>query len=413
MGTICKLKYSKALFYGLAIILGVLCGSSNVSVLIQIGSICSEIFIRIFRFVSMPVIALSVIMALSTFNSHRTLSGIWRKLLFYTIGTTLIAATLSAFLYGAIRPQNVGFSGNLMSSTLGEKKGYLQYALEIIPDNFFSAFAGQKALSVLFISIAIGLSIRFIQDESAKQVVLSFFKGIHSILFTMIRFVVTMIPIGLFGFVTMMVVDLKDGICIGAIGRYFSVIILSNLIQGFIVLPLLVFIKKINPIRVLKAMFPALSFAFFSKSSVATLPLTIECAEGRLGLDKALSRFSFPLCSTINMNGCASFIFTTVIYLMQNNGVEITMATMFFWIILSTFAAIGNAGVPMGCFFMSVSLLSAMDIPVHLMGIILPIYGLIDMIETPLNVWSDICITAILDKKLKYSTQKIQENGHT
>jgi Na+/H+-dicarboxylate symporter len=98
------------------------------------------------------------------------------------------------------------------------------------------------------------------------------------------------------------------------------------------------------------------------------------------------------------MNGCAAFIFTTVIYLMQNHGIQINLVTMAIWIIIATISAIGNAGVPMGCFFLSASLLSSMDIPITLMGIILPFYGLIDMLETALNVWSDTCIVSVIHK---------------
>ena len=101
------------------------------------------------------------------------------------------------------------------------------------------------------------------------------------------------------------------------------------------------------------------------------------------------------------MNGCAAFIFTTVIFLMQNHGIEITLSTMFIWIFIATIAAVGNAGVPMGCFFLSTSLLASMDVPITLLGIILPFYAIIDMIETSLNVWSDACVAKVVDHKVK------------
>jgi Na+/H+-dicarboxylate symporter len=106
-----------------------------------------------------------------------------------------------------------------------------------------------------------------------------------------------------------------------------------------------------------------------------------------------------PFCTSLNMNGCAAFIFTTVIYLMQNHGMDITPITLFIWIIIASIAAVGNAGVPMGCFFLSASLLASMNIPITLMGVILPFYSLIDMIETALNVWSDSCVATVVDKK--------------
>ena len=103
------------------------------------------------------------------------------------------------------------------------------------------------------------------------------------------------------------------------------------------------------------------------------------------------------------MNGCGAFIFTTVLYVMQNHGVAVTPTVMLLWILIATLAAIGNAGVPMGCFFLSASLLSSMNIPLALMGMILPIYSVIDMLETALNVWSDACVTVAVNRDMEMS----------
>lgn len=89
---------------------------------------------------------------------------------------------------------------------------------------------------------------------------------------------------------------------------------------------------------------------------------------------------------------------------MQNNGLEINFITMITWIFVSTIAAIGNAGVPMGCFFLSASLLTSMNVPIEILGLILPFYGIIDMIETSLNVWSDTCVTKVIDQKSNSAT---------
>ena len=86
---------------------------------------------------------------------------------------------------------------------------------------------------------------------------------------------------------------------------------------------------------------------------------------------------------------------------MQNNGLEVGLATMLLWIVIATIAAIGNAGVPMGCFFLSASLLTSMNVPIALLGLILPFYSLIDMLETALNVWSDACVVKVIDQQVK------------
>jgi len=388
---------NKFIFYIIAIVLGIICGLSNMEILQQIGKCCSEIFIKIFKCISMPVISLSVIVALSTYGVEKSMNRIWKKTLKYTFGTTLVAACVSALLYILISPNNVdlNFDSALENSVATDYKKYL---LDIIPDNIFGAFVEHKVLTVLLISVIIGISARSIDQIDAKKSVLSFFNGLHSIFFTVTKFIVRVLPIGLFGFITVSVMDLKDGINAHGMGKYFLVIILSNLVQGIIILPLWLMSKKINPFYMFKSMFPALSVAFFSKSSSGALPVTMEAIESKLGVKKGISRFVLPLCTTINMNGCAAFIFTTVIFIMQNYGINISYTTIFTWIIISTIAAIGNAGIPMGCFFLSASLLSSMNIPMPLLGMILPVYSVLDMLETSLNVWSDSCVTVTVNK---------------
>ena len=145
---------------------------------------------------------------------------------------------------------------------------------------------------------------------------------------------------------------------------------------------------------------PAVAVAFFSKSSAGTLPVTMNSAENNLNINPKVSRFVLPICTTINMNGCAGFILITSLFLMQNAGIEITTGTIIAWIFIATVAAVGNAGVPMGCYFLTISLMSSMGVPVLLMGIILPVYAVIDMIETAVNVWSDSTVVNMVNKDL-------------
>ena len=145
-------------------------------------------------------------------------------------------------------------------------------------------------------------------------------------------------------------------------------------------------------------MTPAVIMAFFTKSSAATLPVTMQNAEERLGVDKKVSRFVLPICTTVNMNGCAAFILVTSLYVMQNNGMTLSLPMMIAWVFIAVLSAVGNAGVPMGCYFLTLSLMSGIGANVSIMGIILPIYTIIDMVETAENVWSDSCVCAITDK---------------
>lgn len=391
------------IYYGIAILLGVTAGLLNIPFINIVSKTCSEIFIRIFKCISMPIVSLSILIALSCYGSEENTSKIWKKTLLYTTLTTILASSVAAVLYNIVSPPSVNniSSSDISNSVISSNsEGYLKYFLEIIPDSIFKAFIGHKVLSVLLISAIFGLSIRAIEDKEVKNTIVNFFKGLHNIFFSITKFLVKILPIGLFGFISVSINEINNGFDFKGMGKYFLVIILANLVQGIIVLPTLLASKGINPLNTFKGMAPALSVAFFSKSSSGALPVTIQSAENNLKINPKVSKFVLPLCTTINMNGCAAFIFSTVIYVMQNNGLTIDFITIITWILISTLAAIGNAGVPMGCFFLSASLLSSMNVPIELLGITLPFYSVLDMLETSLNVWSDSCVATIVNKQV-------------
>ena len=396
-----KIWFSTPVLYSVMILLGVFSGMSDIAVLKTLGLFIADVFIRIFKCISLPIIALSIIVTLSNYRSDGIMKAVWRRTMCYTLGTTLVAAGISCLLYILIHPSMVHVVTEVPSKLPTNHMGYLQYVANLIPSTIFSPFLEQQVISVLFLGIIVGVAIRFIPDVDARQTITHFFRGAHGLFMVITHWVIAIIPLGLYGFITTTVIQLRAGTAIKGIGEYLLIIVLANLVQGFIILPLWLRSHGIKPMVAMKGMLPALSLAFFSKSSVGTLPVTMDTVEKNLHVKPEISRFVLPLCTSINMNGCAAFIFATVIYLMQNHGIEVSLATMGLWVIVATVAAIGNAGVPMGCFFLSASLLASMNVPITLMGIILPFYSLIDMLETALNVWSDSCVAKVVDEKVR------------
>jgi len=388
------------ILYAVMILLGLLSGFSDIVFLKSLGLFISDVFIRIFKCISLPIIALSIIVTLSNYRSDGLMRRVWQRTLIYTLSTTVIAAAVSCFLYQLIAPEPVSTPFELSHALPTANISYFEHIAHLIPQTFLTPFLENQVLSVLFIGIIIGVAIRFIPDVDARNTITHFFRGLHGLMMVITRWVIAIIPVGLYGFITTTVVQLRTGGDLKGIGQYLAVIVLANLVQGFIVLPLWLKCHGIPPFAMMKRMLPALSLAFFSKSSVGTLPVTMDTIEKKMHVKPEISRFVLPLCTSINMNGCAAFIFTTVIYLMQNNGMSISFMSMAVWVVVATVAAIGNAGIPMGCFFLSVSLLASMNVPITLMGVILPFYSLIDMLETSLNVWSDSCVTKIIDERV-------------
>lgn len=399
-----RMQTIQAVLYVVAIVLGLINGFYGSEIWIQTGEFISTIFIRLFRFIAVPIIAVSIIATLSQISRSTESGRIFRHSVFYTLLTTILAATLAAILFELFAPANVTLSDTTQASEAiaGIKgKSYFDYITSVVPDNAIAPFLSANVLSVLIIAAAVGIAIAKLPHDSREQrVLMAFFSGLQSVLFTLVSWIIMILPLGIFGFFTVLAKEINAGVAVGGLGTYFATVLSANFIQMLIVLPAILLLRGINPIRVFKGMLPALTVAFFSKSSAGTLPVTMRCSEVNLGVKESVSRFVLPMCTTINMNGCAAFILITVVYLMQNAGVDITWTTLAVWIFISTIAAVGNAGVPMGCFFLSASLLASMNVPILLMGVILPFYAVIDAIETTLNVWSDSNVAVLVHKDL-------------
>ena len=399
-----------AIFYLIAIVLGIVNGIWGSSATQSFADLIATMFIRLFKFVAIPIIAVSIISTLSSISKSRSSGRIFRHTIFYTLFTTILAATLAALLYEVFSPENVsasisGAAATPLSSVANAGgAGYLKYIESVIPDNILAPFLSANVLSVLLISAAVGIALAQMKPSKAQETLVSLFAGLQEVLFRIVSWIIKVLPIGIFGFFSVLAADLASGVELGGLGVYFAAVLTANFVQMLVILPLVLLARGLNPLKVAKAMLPALTVAFFSKSSAGTLPVTMASAENRLGVRRPVSRFVLPICTTINMNGCAAFILLTVVYLMQNAGADITLGTLIVWILISTLAAVGNAGVPMGCFFLSASLLAGMNVPILLMGVILPFYAVVDAIETALNVWSDSCVAAMVDHDLKDET---------
>lgn len=390
--------------YLVAIVLGLVNGLWGSQFWQTAGQFISDIFIRLFRFIAIPIIAVSIISTLATISRSKESGKIFRHTIFYTLLTTVLAASLAAVLFVLYAPANVALTGTASQpEALANIQGqsYFSYIESVIPDNIIAPFLSANVLSVLIIAAAVGIAIAKLPADSKEQnLMITFFTALQSVLFTIVNWIIKILPIGIFGFFTVLAMQMATGVALGGLGVYLATVLTSNFVQMLVILPLILLIRGINPLRVAKGMLPALTVAFFSKSSAGTLPVTMSCAENNLNVRPSVSRFVLPICTTINMNGCAAFILITVVYLMQNAGVDISLGTLLIWIVIATIAAVGNAGVPMGCFFLSASLLASMNVPILLMGVILPFYAVIDAIETTLNVWSDSNVAVLVNHDL-------------
>lgn len=385
-----------------ALIAGAILGYLGIGWLNELFDFIATVYTRLFQFVAVPTIALAVITTLSTLSKDS--GSIFRHTLVYTLLTTIASAVVGLLLFLAIAPGNLPAeivnAGQVDVPDNLEALSYYDHILSVIPNNIVAPFAAGNVLSILLVAFAVGLALAKMPETDNKQTLVRGIFGLQELLFTLIRALIWSLPLGIVAFAAQLSAQIESGVIVGSLGKYVAVILGGNCVQFFIVLPLFLMARGLNPWRVFRAMTPAVLMALFTKSSAATLPVTMQSAEERLGAKRHVARFVLPICTTINMNGCAAFILVTSLFVMQNGGTVLDLPTMLLWLCIAVFSAIGNAGVPMGCYFLTLSLMAGQGAPIGIMGIILPIFTIIDMIETAENVWSDSCVCAMVDKDM-------------
>ena len=385
-----------------ALIIGAVLGLLGQHWLDQAMEFVAVVYTRLFQLLAVPTIVLAVITTFATFGSKGS-GKIFGRTLTYTLLTTFAAAAVGAVLYVLVAPGNlpaeaIGQGGEAVTDT--PHLSYYSHLIGLIPNNIVKPFLEGNVLSLLLLAFAIGFGLSKLPESENKSAVVKFLLGLQELLFLLIRGLIWTLPLGIIAFAAQLSAQVSAGVVADSIGKYVLVVLGGNVIQFFVVLPLFLLVRGLNPLHVLSKMTPAVLMALFTKSSAATLPVTMDTAENRLGISSKVARFVLPICTTINMNGCAAFILVTSLFVMQNGGTSLTWSTILLWILISVVSAVGNAGVPMGCYFLTLSLMSGIGAPVAVLGVILPIYTIIDMIETAENVWSDSCVSAMVDKDL-------------
>ena len=388
-----------------ALAVGAVLGTLGLHGLDALMTFVATVYTRLFQFLAVPTIVLAITTTLASIGTQKDTGRIFRHAVTYTLLTTIAAASVGLILYLLIRPGNLpaqmvaGGQGAIPKTLGGET--YYDHILAVVPNNLVQPFLEANVLSLLLVATAVGIALAKMPVSPRRDTVMNLLLGLQDILFMLIRALIWALPLGILAFAAQLSAQVSAGVVADSLGRYIAVILGGNVLQFFVVLPLFLLARGINPVRHLGRMLPAVLMAFFTKSSAATLPVTMDTAEKRAGVAPKVSRFVLPICTTINMNGCAAFILVTSLFVMQNGGTHFTLPMMLLWLVIAVISAIGNAGVPMGCYFLTLSLMTGQGAPVGIMGIILPIYTIIDMVETAENVWSDSCVAAMTDKDMK------------
>lgn len=395
-----KTHYTKIML--LAAIFGMVCGYEKLEPFIHVAFYISKLFVNMLELLSVPLIFLSIVATISGMKSLDEMKLLGKKVVKYTLSTTIVAAAIGLVLYWIINPASIfHIEATTSSHTATATTSYLNFISNMIPSNMVQLFSqNSNVAAIVFFAMLVSFATLKV-DKEHKEFLHMMFSSLFAVMLKIAQFVIMLLPLGVFGFVTELFYKMGcQKLNLAPLIWYSACVLLANVVQGFIVLPVLLWWKGISPLKYFRKVSEALTMAFLSKSSNTTLPVTMSCAR-RAGVSNRVASFSLPLCSTINMNGCSAFILITVLFVAMSHGMQFSLFNMITWVFIASLAAIGNAGVPMGCYFLASAFLASMDVPLFLLGAILPLYTVFDMVETALNVWSDLVVAAVVDQELK------------
>lgn len=360
-----------------------------------------ELFLRALKMIIIPLILSSLISGITNIGTGANLGRLGLKTMAFYITTSFFAIITGLLLVNIIQP-GVGADLNLQAAVEGlveKQRSFRNILIDIVPDNIFKAFVENDMLSIIFFSILFGFFIMKVEPRF-KKTLNNAFNAIFEVMMKITMFIIKFTPLGIFGIVARTVADQDDLLSLlSSMGQYMGTVVAALAIHFLITLPLLArFVGRIKPFQHMKNMATPLFTAFSTSSSGATLPLTMTAVEENSGVSNKISSFTLPLGATINMDGTALYECVAAMFIAQAYGVEMTLANQFIIVGTALLASIGAAAIPMAGLVMITVILSAVNLPLEGVGLILAVDRILDMFRTATNVWSDSCGAAIIAK---------------
>lgn len=359
------------------------------------------IFLRALKMIVIPLILTSIISGIVSIGSGSSLGRLGFKTILYYMSTSVLAILTGLFFVDVFKPgSGAGFTGLEASGDLSVQHQSLKDTLiDIVPDNIFKSLVNNDLLSIIFISVIVGIFITRM-DRKNNGLLSDLFESLFDLFMKITMFVIKLAPIGIFGLVAKVIAD-QDNInnLMQSLGGFIFCVMAALLVHAIVTLPLLTFlIGKNHPFRHLNNMTSALLTAFSTASSAATLPLTMNNVKEKSGVSDKIANFTLPIGATVNMDGTAIYITAVVMFIAQITGMEMGVKEQLIILLTALLTSIGTAAIPMGSLVIITIILDIFGLPFALIAIILPVDRILDMLRTSVNVWSDSCGAVIIAK---------------
>lgn len=366
-----------------------------------------DLFIRLLSFLAIPLVIATLIVGAASLEDFKKLGRIGLKTFSLYIITTMIAITIGIVVANVISPGtriDENSKERLMASFQEESAekaleyidvSVVDFFVEIVPKNPFEAISNGEMLQIVFLAVIFGITLTMIEKKK-REAVLNFFDGVSDTMIKMVDIFMLIAPYGVFALIAATIADFGFEILTTLIW-YILAVVLGLLIQTFIVYSIM--LKSLGK-TTLKSFFSnirnAQAIAFSTSSSAATLPITLDCVENKMGVDKEIAGFVLPLGATINMDGTALYQGVAAVFIAQVYGFDLNLVQQMTIVITAVLASIGTAPVPGVGIIMLVMILNAVHIPPQGIALIIGVDRILDMLRTITNITGDATVAVVV-----------------
>ncbi|MFZ8864388.1 MAG: dicarboxylate/amino acid:cation symporter [Rickettsiales bacterium] len=399
------LKLWQQIFLGM--ILGALAGfffGENTSYLKPLG----DIFINMIKMIVVPLIFFSISSAITSMEQSHSLGRIGGKSILIYLVSTAIAIAIGLFLANIFDPSAGVQHHDMFGAATQIEAHTVSFAdtiVSMVPTNPVKAMADGNVLQIIVFALFLGTAVNIAGKKVQK--VADSLSEIAEVIYSLTGIIMKFAPIGVFALIGW-VVGTQDPEILKSLVKVVIVVIAACILHAVIVYSLFIgALARLNPIKFFKKIIDAQILAFSTSSSSATLPITMQVAEDKLGVSKGTANFVLPLGSTVNMDGTAIYLGISTVFVAGLVGVDLTMADYATVIFTATLASIGAAGIPGVALVMMSMVFASVGLPIEAIAIIAGVDRVLDMVRTTVNVTGDLAVAVVIDRSEGNFNEKI------
>lgn len=360
-----------------------------------------QIFLRGIMMLVVPLVFISLVNGAAGMGDVKKLGRVGVKTLAFYLSTTAVAIIISLILGSLLKP-GIGLdlsAVEAVETTVNAKTPLVQILYEMVPKNAIAAMAEGNMLQLIVFSILSGIGLSLLGEKG--EFLLKLFQSLNDLIMKLVEIVMLFAPIGVFGLIAKTFATVGYSAMIPLM-KYIGTVYIGLIIHAvFVYGGLFKIFSKLSIVKFYKKFLPAMSVAFSTASSNATVPVSLDICENKLGISKNIASFTIPLGATINMDGTAIMQGVAAFFIAQVYGIPMTFSMMLTIILTATLASIGTAGVPGAGAIMLSMVLQSVGLPLEGVGLIMGIDRLVDMGRTSINVTGDAVCTVIIANQEK------------